>query len=93
MRVVSIAEFQSNLTQYVSEVQHGGEVQVHDRGEVVARLVPPSAECEELVREQLVRGGLLKPGSGEITTILEDPPLELPVSISDALKDDRDERL
>jgi len=64
MKVVSVSEFQSNLAQYVREVQRGGEVQVQDRGAVVARLVPPSVQREDRVRERLVETGLLKPGKG-----------------------------
>ena len=93
MKVVSVSEFQSNLTQYVREVQLGGEVQVQDRGAVVARLVPPSAQCEDRVRERLVGKGVLKPGKGASAAILEEAPLELPGSVSDALKEDREERL
>ena len=92
MKVVSVSEFQSNLTQYVREVQRGGEVQVQDRGAVVARLVPPAVQCEDRVRERLVETGLLKPGRGASAAILEEAPLELPVSVSDALKEDREER-
>ena len=92
MKVVSVSEFQSNLTQYVREVQRGGEVQVQDRGTVVARLVPPAVQCEDRVRERLVDNGLLKPGRGVSAAILEEAPLELPVNISDALKEDREER-
>ena len=93
MKVVSVSELQSNLTRYVREVQRGGEVEVQDGGAVVARLVPPSAQCEDRARQRLVRNGFLKPGSGTSSAILEEPPLEVPASISDALKDDRDERL
>ena len=92
MKVVSVSEFQSNLAQYVREVQRGGEVQVQDRGAVVARLVPPSVQREDRVRERLVETGLLKPGKGASAAILEEAPLELPASVSDALKEDREER-
>lgn len=93
MKVVSVSELQSNLTQYVHEVQQGGEVHVQDRGAVVARLLPPPAPCEDRERERLVRNGLLKPGSGTSAAILEEAPLELPESLSDALEEDREDRL
>ena len=93
MKVVSVSELHSNLTRYVREVQQGGEVHVQDHGAVVARLVPPSAPCEDRERERLVRKGLLKPGRGASAAILEEAPLELPESISDALEEDREERL
>ena len=90
MKVVSVSEFRSNLAEYMREVQQGDEVQVRDGGTVVARLVPPCAQSEDGVRERLVRNGLLKPGSGASAAILE-APLELPGSISDALKEEREE--
>lgn len=93
MKVVSVSEFQSNLTEYVREVQQGGEVHVKDRGAVVARLVPPSAQREDRDRERLVRNRVLKPGKGASAAILEEAPLELPGSLPDALKEDREDRM
>ena len=45
------------------------------------------------IRERLIRAGLLKPGSGSAAAILESPPLELPVSLSEALAEERADRL
>ena len=93
MTTVSISELKANLSRYVREVRRGGEVQVLDRGAPVARLVPPAAEDNRGVRDRLIRQGLLRPGKGTAGAILNEPLLELPVSLSDALAEDRDDRL
>ena len=89
----SISELKANLSRYVSEVRRGGEVQILDRGRPVARLVPAAAGNDREARDRLVGRGLLRPGAGNAAVILEEPPLELPVSILDALLEDRDDRL
>ncbi len=45
------------------------------------------------IRERLIRAGLLKPGAGSAAAILESPPLELPISLSEALAEARADRL
>ena len=45
------------------------------------------------IRERLIRAGLLKPGSGSAAAILESLLLELPVSLSEALAEERADRL
>lgn len=93
MTTVSISELKANLSRYVREVRRGGEVQVLDRGKPVARLVPPAAEHNRGVRERLISQGLLRPGKGGAAAILNEPPVVLPVSLSEALAADRDDRL
>ena len=93
MTTVSISELKANLSRYVREVRRGGEVQVLDRGTPVARLVPVVEDNRLAVRERLIRQGLLKPGEGKTAAILDQPPLTLPASISEALAEDRNDRL
>ena len=97
MTTVSISELKANLSRYVREVRRGGEVQVLDRGAPVARLVPPAAVSSSQdnrgVRDRLIRQGLLRPGKGAAGAILNEPLLALPVSLSEALAEDRDDRL
>ncbi len=93
MTTVSISELKANLSRYVREVRRGGEVQVLDRGTPVARLVPPVAEDRRGVRERLIAQGLLRPGRGNAAAILDEPLLVLPASISEALTEDRNDRL
>ena len=91
MTAVSISDLKANLSRYLREVRRGGEVQVLDRGAPVARLVPATASDDEGIRERLVATGLLRPGKGG--AVLESPPLTLSASISEALSEDRTDRL
>ena len=93
MTTVSISDLKANLSHYLREVRRGGEVQVLDRGTPVARLVPPTARDDEGIRERLVGAGLLRPGRLRAAAILEQTPLELPTSLSEALIEDRIDRL
>ena len=93
MSTVSISELKANLSRYLREVRRGGEVQVLDRGVPVARLVPAAAGDDQGVRERLVGTGLLRPGKGGAASVLDEPPLALGVSISQALSEERTDRL
>lgn len=93
MTTASISELKANLSRYVREVRRGGEVQVLNRGTPVARLVPLAAEDNEGVRERLIGQGLLRPGKTGAGAILDEPPLVLPVSISEVLAENRNDRL
>ncbi len=92
MTIVSISDLKANLSRYIREVRRGGEVQVLDRGTPVARLMPPVAAGGSL-REALVKTGLLRPGTGNATAILDESPISLPTSLLAALTEDRADRL
>ena len=92
MTTVSISDLKANLSRYIREVRRGGEVQVLDRGAPVARLAPPAASGDRL-RQMLVRTGLLRPGKGKAATILDEALIQLPTGLSDALTEDRADRL
>lgn len=96
MANVSISELKANLSRYLREVRRGGEIQVLDRGVPVARLVPLSSVSEEeddITRQRLIKAGVLKAGQGSSKSMLREPPLDLPTSISDALAEERRDRL
>lgn len=93
MSTISVSELKADLNRYLREARSGGEVQVLDSGTPVARLVPPAPGDDMDVRERLIAQGVLRPRSGSAADILEEPPLELPVSILDALYEDRSDRL
>ena len=93
MTTASISDLKANLSRYLRVVRRGGEVQVLDRGTPVARLVPPAANDDEGVRERLIAKGILRPGKGNAAAILDKPPLALPVNLSEALAEDRTDRL
>ena len=93
MSTVSISELKANLSRYLREVRRGGEVQVLDRGAPVARLVPVAASDGEGIRQRMIATGLVRPGNGAAAAILDEPALGLPVSVSEALIEDRTDRL
>lgn len=93
MTTTSISQLKANLSRYIDEVRRGGEVQIVDRGMPVARLVPATAGDDPKALERIVNRGLIRRGKGDPTAVLKEPPLDLPVSILDALHEDRDDRL
>ena len=93
MTTASVSALKANLSRYLRHVRRGGEVQILDRGVPVARLMAPKPGCDDAVRDRLVGDGLIRPRAGPVTSILDNPPLELPTSISRALAEDRTDRL
>jgi prevent-host-death family protein len=96
MQTVSVSELKAHLSRYLREVRRGGEVQVLDRGRPVARLTGLAATDETIgdaYRERLLRAGVLRPGTGDASSVLDQPPLELPVDLGAALADDRVDRM
>ncbi|MYE18904.1 MAG: type II toxin-antitoxin system prevent-host-death family antitoxin [Rhodospirillales bacterium] len=93
MTTVSVSDLKANLSRHLREVRRGGEVQVLERGTPVARLVPPAEVDDHGIRDRLIAAGLMRPGSGSAATILDQPPLELPTSLSEALAEDRADRM
>ncbi len=92
MTSVSVSDLKANLSRFIREVRRGGEIQVLDRGRPVARLVP-EREAGDEARELLIKSGLVRPGHGNSRSVLEEEPLVLPVSLSEALEEDRADRL
>ena len=96
MKTVSVSELKAHLSKFLREVRRGGEIQVLDRGVPVARLTnpgPASSAQEDQRRRRLVSAGILRAGSGKVAAVLKGKPLALPVSLSDALDQDRNDRL
>jgi prevent-host-death family protein len=96
MTVVSVSELKAHLSRYLREVRRGGEVQIIERGKPVARLIAvASAENESGVepRHRLVADGILRTGAAGTLEVLDQPPLDLSVSIMAALEEDRADRL
>lgn len=92
MSSVSVSDLKANLSRYLREVRRGGEIQVLDRGNPVARLVPP-AIAGDSHRARLISAGVLRPGEGDSAAILQELPLKLQTSLSEALDQDRADRL
>lgn len=89
---VSVSDLKANLSRYLREVRRGGEIQVTDRGTPVARLVPP-AEPEDEHLSRLIKLGVLRAGQGDAAAVLDEPPLEIPTSLSEALAAEREDRV
>lgn len=70
-------------------------MQILDRGVPVARItrLPASGTDGEERRQRLVDAGILRPGAGDISAVLQRPPVELAVNLSGALDDERADRL
>ena len=93
---VSVSELKSHLSQYLREVGRGGEVEILDRGVPIARLsaLPAGSSLSDGEhRERLIRAGIVRPGAGDASKILNLPPLELPTSILESLEEERADRL
>jgi prevent-host-death family protein len=96
MTVVSVSELKAHLSRYLREVRRGGEVQIVDRGKPIALLVAVvdrGREPEADQRRRLVANGILRAGDGRIAEVLDEPPLDLPVSLAAVLEQERGDRL
>lgn len=96
MKTVSVSELKAHLSRYLRDVRRGGEIQVLDRGVPVARLTAVGHGGEAAVdqhRAELIRAGVVRPGSGDVTTLLDRPALKLPADLRAALTADREDRV
>ena len=93
MDTVSISALKANLSRCLRHVRRGGEVQILDRGVPVAKLIASGPGGGDAVRDRLVADGLLRPRAGPATSIIDDPPMKLSTSISQALAEGRIDRL
>ena len=89
---VSVSELKANLSRYLREVRRGGEIQVTDRGTPVARLVPP-AQPDDAHLAQLIKSGVLRVGHGDAAAVLDEPPLQIPNGLTQALASEREDRV
>lgn len=88
---MSVSELKANLSRYLREVRRGGEIHVTDRGTPVARLVPP-ARTDDAHLSRLITAGVLRAGHGNAAAVLDEPPLEIPTSLTAALDTEREDR-
>ena len=96
MTSVSITDLKANLSRYIRELRNGGEIEVLNRGMPVARISSPILGADEDL-DALVRSGLLTRGNGRADEmarkVLSEPPVKLAASLSEALAEDRNDRL
>ncbi|GIW39458.1 MAG: hypothetical protein KatS3mg076_0035 [Candidatus Binatia bacterium] len=97
MKSVSVSELKAHLSRYIRRVQRGGEVEIVHRGVPVARLVGIEARGpapDRRRRQRLIALGILRPGRGGASAVLEQEPIELKgAGISEALEEEREDRL
>ncbi len=94
MTSVSITDLKANLSRHLREVRRGGEIQVLNRGKPIARLVPTQSLTKaDKTRDKLIREGVIIPGKDTAANVLDRPPLELKINLSQALQEDREDRV
>lgn len=95
MTRASVTDLKARLSRYLREVRRGGEVEILDRGIPIARLtgIRGSRGTDDERRVRLARSGVLRQGTSEIAGILEQEPLELSISLLEALDEERADRL
>jgi prevent-host-death family protein len=95
MTRVSVSELKARLSRYLREVRRGGEIEVLDRGEPIALImpIPPSAKDSDDRRERLIRAGIIRPGTGDARAILAKPPLKISADLLKALDEEREDRI
>jgi prevent-host-death family protein len=97
MKTASVTELKAQLAHYLRMVRRGTEVQVLERGVPIARLVgiQPASGLDAERLERLARAGIVRRGSGDLSWLLEEPPISPAVEalLSTALASDREDRL
>jgi len=96
MKTVGIRELKNNLSAYVRQVRDGEEIQVTDRGEVVAELRPPTPPRARPSMHPgvaaLAQRGILTVGEANSPALYESlSPLMPPGSAVELLSEERKE--
>jgi prevent-host-death family protein len=96
MPKVGVRQLRNRLSQYVRQVRAGREIQVTNRGEVVAELVPPRSEAHLPGREglaDLARRGLVTLGlPNDPRVYRRKPRLLKPAALRRLIDEERGER-
>lgn len=87
---VGIRELRQNLSIYLRRVAAGEKLRVTERGRTVAALVP--LHDEESVLDRLAKQGRLIPAKGDLLE-LGPPPGKTSTRVSNALQEEREDRL
>jgi prevent-host-death family protein len=74
MTRIGVRELRQNASRYLEKVKAGETVEVTDRGELVALLIPPTLAAT--VRDRLIREGRLVPAKAPwaLPDLLDIPP-------------------
>lgn len=89
MRSIGVRELRQNASRYLREVKRGETVEVTDRGEPVARLVPIP---QESAWDRLVAEGRIIPGGGNLLDVIDpvepEPGAPLPSEVLEEMRAD-----
>jgi prevent-host-death family protein len=92
MKTAAVTDLKNRLSHYLRLVARGETITVLDRGKPVAQITPPgeaSAELQRLAQAGLARLPIRKPARDLWTR----PLPKSAASVSEALQDERDDRL
>lgn len=89
MRSIGVRELRQNASRYLREVKRGETVEVTERGEPIARLVPIP---EESTHKRLVAEGRIRPGRGNLLDVIDPiepkPGVPLPSEVLEKMRAD-----
>ena len=88
---VGIRELRQNLSVYLRRVKKGHTLEVTERGKTVARFGPPATGSAVL--DRLVAEGKARPATRDFRTLGPPPPARGPLTGTEALEEQREERL
>jgi prevent-host-death family protein len=92
MKAAPVTDLKNRLSHYLRLVARGETITVLDRGRPVAQIVPPGEASADL--ERLVQAGLARLPRRKAAKSLWTRPLpKSKASVTDALQQDRDDRL
>ncbi len=87
MERVGVRELRQNASRYLDRVKAGETVEVTERGELIALLVPP--EPARTARDRLVASGRLLPAAGALRSPARVVVDRTTADVLDELRDDR----
>lgn len=92
MEAIGVRELRQHASRYLARVEAGEEIGVTSNGRLVARLVPVQAGVRS--RESLIDAGALLPARSpeNLLRITAAPAPDYPRTLSDVLKEMRDEQ-
>ncbi|MGH2923352.1 MAG: type II toxin-antitoxin system Phd/YefM family antitoxin [Solirubrobacterales bacterium] len=88
---IGIRELRQNLSVHLRGVKRGETLEVTERGHPVALLTPLPERAS--VRDRMIAAGRIRPRRGSLDELGRPPEVKLRKSISEALDEEREERL
>ncbi len=90
MRSIGVRELRQNASRYLLEVKRGETLEVTERGEPIARLVP--IPQKESTYARLVAEGRIRPGRGNLLDVIDPiepkPGVPLPSEVLEEMRED-----